>query len=630
MDAAAPWLAVLALGWSAFAVLRRHCRLRIDEALLGAGALAAFEALAVSTALGLAGAFTHRPVLLFTGFIAAGQALSVALASPPRMRREGALRSGTWPLLPAAAFVVVVIAARVALAAALPPESWDGLTYHLPILWRWIQQGNFDLSGWSGPQRWFPWNGELLSAWLAVLGGGSLAPAKLAQALALPMLAAAGASLGRRLAGRAWSAACALGFAAVPIAVIHAGIPYVDGFQAAFWLGAAAFAVAWDKSGRRSHLLLYALAFGLTLGTKSTLYFLAPLGLPILATLAFRADRRRPFLRDLPWCVLLALAAGGYTYARNWAVMGNPIYPYGLKLAGVKLFDGPSEPGQLLVTVENWFVFSRWGWLSYPFHETMKKSLGYSTENGFGPLFAAGWLLLPWSAFLAWRRGDRAALSFLALAPATALFFLTLHPTREPRYVVFLAGVPIAGLALALRGLRGRARLLALGLWGLGAAWGALGVLDFIGRDAGLASAWRELRATGRVDARAYYRAQYGSLGQAWEFLDARLKPGEVVALNYGELILPWAGIAPRAKIFVIGHKPNDLPQTLWGASSAEWLSLLNEIDASYFALWKPVWYPDVGEAEAATIAEHPERFSSLGVWTSPGFGRVELFQLKR
>jgi hypothetical protein len=630
MDAVAPWLAALALGWSSFSALRRHWRLRIDEALLGAGLLASFEALTVSTVLGLGGLFTRRPVILLTGMIAAAQILSVEFASPPPPRRADAFRRATWPLWPAAAFVFAVVAARVLLAAAIPPESWDGLTYHMPILWRWVQQGSFDLAGWSGPQRWFPWNGELLPAWLAVLGGGSLGPAKVAQTLALPMLAAAGASLGRRLAGRAWSAACALAFAAVPIAVIHAGIPYVDGFQAAFWLGAAAFAVAWDKSGRRVHLLLCALAFGLTLGTKSTIYFLAPLGLPILAALVFRSDRRMPFLRALPWCVLLALAAGGYTYVRNWIEVGNPIYPYALKLGGVKVFDGPSEPGQLLVTVENWFVSSRWDWLTYPFHETMKGDLGYTTENGFGPLFAAGWLLLPWSAFLAWRRRDRAALSFLALVPATALFFFTLHPTREPRYVVFLAGVPIAGLAIALRGLRGRARVLALGLWGLGAAWGALGVLDFIGRDAGLAYAWRELRAHGRIDQRSYYRAQYGSLGQAWEFLDARLKPGDVVAVNYGELVLPWAGIPPRAKLFVIGHKPNDLPQTLWGTTSAEWLGLLNEIDANYFAVWAPAWYTDVGETELATIAAHPEKFASIGVWTSPGFGRVELFELKR
>jgi hypothetical protein len=630
MDDAAPWLAVLALGWSSFSALRRHWRLRVDEALLGAGLLASFEALTVSTVLGLEGVFTRRPVILLTGMIAAAQALSVAFASPHPPRRADAFPRGTWPLWPAAAFVFAAIAARVILAAEIPPESWDGLTYHMPILWRWVQQGSFDLAGWSGPQRWFPWNGELLPAWLAVLGGGSLAPAKIAQVLALPMLAAAGASLGRRLAGRAWAAPCALAFGAVPIAVIHAGIPYVDGFQAAFWLAAAAFAIAWDKSGRRVHLLLCALAFGLTLGTKSTIYFLAPLGLPILATLVFRADRRLPFLRALPWCVLLALAAGGYTYARNWIDVGNPIYPYALKLGGVKVFDGPSEPGQLLVTVENWFVSSRLDWLTYPFHETMKGDLGYTTENGFGPLFAAGWLLLPWSAFLAWRRRDRAALAFLALVPATALFFFTLHPTREPRYVVFLAGVPIAGLAIALRGLRGRARLLALGLWGFGAAWGALGVFDYIGRDAGLAYAWRELRAHGRVDQRSYYRSQYGSLGQAWEFLDARLKPGDVVAVNYGELVLPWAGIPPRAKLFVIGHKPNDLPQTLWGNAPAEWLGLLNEIDANYFAVWTPAWYPDVGEAELATIEAHPEKFASIGVWTSPGFGRVELFELKR
>lgn len=630
MDAVAPWLGFLALAWSAYGILRRRAGLRSDEALLAAVLVACLEAMLSATVLGLWGHLERRPVVLLVALTAAAQTFAAALAEPPRPRRSDAVRAFPWPLWLGAGVAGAAAVVRLALAWALPPESWDGLSYHLPILWRWVSQGGFDMAGWSGPQRWFPWNGELLPAWLAVLGGGSLDAAKLAQTLALPLLAASGAVLGRRLAGRAWAAACALAFASLPIALIHAGVPYVDGFQAGFWLAAAAFAVAWDRSGRRAHLLLFAVAFGLTLGTKATLYFLAPLLLPPAVTLALRRDRRGPFLSALPACAALALAAGGYTYVRNWVVAGSPIYPYALKLAGVTVFRGPSEPGQLLVSVERWFVASRSGWLLYPFRETMRGDIGYTTENGFGPLFAAGWILWPWSAWLALRRRDRAALSFLGLLPASALFFLTLHPTREPRYVIFLAGVPLVGAAMALRGIRGRARLAALGLWTIGVAWGALGVLDYLARDRGLSMGWREFVAQGRVDPRRYYRSQYGSLGQAWESLDARLLPGDVVAVNYGELQMPWAGLPPRAKVRVVGRRPDDLPQTLWAARTDEWLGVLDGIGAKYFVLWTPAWYPDVGADERASIAERPERFSKLGAWDSPGFGRVELFELVR
>lgn len=629
MGGPASWLCAAALWASAYAWLRRIARLPADEAFLAAGLLAVFEALASATVLGWGGVLTGRPALLAAIVISAAQGLAAGLDDPPRRARADA--AAPWPrvLWPAAGVCAAVLAVRMILAASIPPESWDGLSYHMPILWRWVEQGNFGMAGWSGPQRWFPWNGELLPAWLAVLDGRSLDAAKLAQLLALPLLGGAGAVLGRRLAGRAWSAACALAFAALPIATIHAGVPYVDALHAAFWLAAAAFAAAWDRSGRRVHLLFCALAFGLTMGTKSTVYFLAPLLLPLAATLALRPDRRRPFLLALPWAAAAAFAAGGYTFARNWVVAGSPIYPYSLKLAGITVFPGPLAPGELLVTVERWFVTGPRGWLSYPFHETMRGAIGYGTEDGFGPLFAAGWLLLPWAAYLSWRRRDRAALSFLALVPATALFFLTLHPTREPRYVIFLAGVPIAALAIALKGLRGAGRTAALALWGAGAAWGAIGVADYMGRDPGLHRAWTALKSDGKVDAREYYRWQYGSLGEAWAFLDGRLNPGDVVAVNYGELMLPWAGTPPRAKTYVVGRRENDLPETLWAASDADWIEMLRGLRAKYLALWAPVWYPDVGAAERATVAAHPERFTALGSWDSPGFGRVELFELK-
>jgi hypothetical protein len=622
------WIALAAMWASASGLLLRRTRLRGDEAFLAGGLAAVFEALAESTVLGWAGWLSPRPVLLLAAVTAGAQWFASALEDPVPRRRADAAVPWPWPLRLAAGFALAVALFRLALAAAIPPESWDGLGYHLPLAWRWVSQGNFDLAGWSGPQRYFPWNGELLPAWMALLDGRSLAAAKLAQVLALPLLGGAGAVLGRRLAGRAWSAPCAVALAALPIAILHAGIPYVDALHAAFWLSAAAFAAAWDRSGRRVHLLAAALAFGLALGTKSTLYFMAPLAVPVLAPLVEGAERRRRFLRALPWAAALAFAAGGACYLRNWIETGSPIFPYALKLAGVTIFPGPSRPGELLVAVERWFVPAASGWLTYPLRETMRGAVRYSSENGFGPLFAAGWFLLPWSAFLAWRRRDRALLAFLALVPGTALFFLTLHPTREPRYVIFLAGVPIVGLAAALKGLRGRARLAAVALWSLGVVWGTLGVLDYAARDSGLLYAWSELKAGRRPDPDAYYERQYESLGRGWAFLNARLKPGDVVALNYGELMMPWAGRPPRARVEIVGRRPSDLPGTLWAASDDDWLDLLDRIDARYVVVWTPAWYPDVGAVERATIAAHPERFSSLGDWRSPDFGRVSLFEL--
>jgi len=102
------------------------------------------------------------------------------------------------------------------------------------------------------------------------------------------------------------------------------------------------------------------------------------------------------------------------------------------------------------------------------------------------------------------------------------------------------------------------------------------------------------------------------------------------VALNYSELLLPWAGTPPRAKVFVVSRRASDLPDTFWADSDADWVDMLERLRTRYFALWTPIWYPDVGGTERATIAARPQLFTSLGTWDSPGFGRVEIFELKR
>ncbi|MBI3288207.1 MAG: hypothetical protein HYZ74_01675, partial [Elusimicrobia bacterium] len=239
------WLFCAALWASAAVSLRRGARLRAEEAALGGGLLACAEAVAACSLLGAFDLLRPGPVRAATVALTLAHAAWAAASPAPRRRRAASPRPAVlWPAL--AAFGAVA-GLRLALAAALPVESWDGLSYHVPILWRWIEQGNFGLEGWSGPQRWFPWNGEVLPAWLALLDGGSVDAAKTAQALGLPLVAAAGSSLARRLAGPAWAAPVALALAAVPIGVIQAGLPYVDLLYAAWWIGAAACAAAWDR-----------------------------------------------------------------------------------------------------------------------------------------------------------------------------------------------------------------------------------------------------------------------------------------------------------------------------------------------------------------------------------------------
>jgi len=618
---------------SAFGAARTILK-RTDEAFLAAGLLTSAEIISLVTLLGWLGVLRPGPTAAMTALCAAAHCFIVlrtyrrnfCLPARPTFRRLLAFLP--WPLWPAVIVTALALFLRLALSLSIPADSWDGITYHLPILWRWLQQGNFDLTGWLGPARYFPWNGELLPAWLGLLAGGRPDLASIAQSLALPVWAAAGAVLGRRLAGDRWAAAVALALLALPIAVIHAGIPYVDLVYSAFWLAAAAAALCLERSRRPVHLFMYAAAFGLAAGTKSTLYFQLPLlALPALTLYRDKALAGKA-LRLFPALLALVVITGGVSYLHNWWTTGNPIYPYAFRIGIKTIFDGVISPGELLVSVERWFVPSASGWLWYPFHETMRGATVYSSENGFGPLFAAGWVFWPYALWLADKRGDKGAFWTFMLLPLTALFFFGMHPTREQRYVIFLSAVPIAALAYAFKRAGKPVRLAAAALWSLGVLFGLAGVLNYAGRDDSLAKAWSVMRTGGHTDPYDYYRSKFGPLGEAWGDLNARLKTGDVVATNYGELMFPLAGIPARAELVTIAGKPTPYPESYYAYDTAGWLEKLAALKVRYFMFWVPAWYPEEGKLEKESIAARPERFRQLGEWKSSDFGEVRLYDV--
>lgn len=627
------WAIALFFFISAYFAARTRLK-RADEALLAAGLLTAAEAVLLVTLLGWLHQLRPAPVLaltagcaaLHTGLFLRARLKGLRLSAWPTWRRF--LLFLPWPLWPAIFIAAAALFLRLALALAIPADSWDGLTYHLPILWRWLEQGNFDLTGWIGPARYFPWNGELLPAWLAMLDGGRPDLAVIAQSLALPVWGAAGAVLGRRVAGARWAAPTALALLALPLAVIHAGIPYVDLVYSAFWLAAAAAALCLERTRRPIYLFLFATAFGLAAGTKSTLYFQLPLLLPPLATLYRDRGLRRTALRLFPALLAVVTLTGGLSYLHNWWTKGNPIYPYAFRVGIKTIFEGVVSPGELLVTVERWFVASPSGWLWYPFHETMRGATVYSSENGFGPLFAAGWVFWPYALWSAWKRKDKGAFWVFMLLPLTALFFFGLHPTREQRYVIFISAVPILALAYAFRRSAARVRLGAAALWGLGAVFGLGGVANYAGMDDSLRNAWAVMRAGGSTDPYAYYRTKFGPLGEAWAALNARLVKGDVVCTNYGELLFPLAGVPARARLVTIAGKPTPYPETYYGYDTPSWLRQVQERRVRYFLLWSPAWYPEEGRLERDSIAANPERFRLLGAWHSSDFGEVKLYEV--
>lgn len=611
---------------SAYVLVRRRAGSRPDEALLAACLLVGLEAVAAVQLLGWAGLLRPASVRLAA---AAFLGLHLGLAAKrPFAPPTGRIRPLPRWLVPAAAIAGITLLARLLLAALAPPDGWDALGYHLPFAVRWARQGGLDLSGWPGQHRWFAWNGELLAAWLALLDGGRLVSAKLVQALGLPLMAAAGSSLGRRLAGARWAAACGLAAAALPIGIIQSGMAYVDLLYAAFWTASAAASIAWARTGRVVHLLAFASAAGLALGTKSTFFYLLPLAIPPAAALFRRPALRRAAVRLWAPASLLAAIAGAGSYARNLLLTGNPIYPIGLTLAGRRIFGGIVSAADFPAAYESWYVSSPWGWLLYPFKETVRGVWGYTHLNGFGPLFAAGWLLFALSLWAAWKRRDAVASAFVSLFPAVLVLFFAFQPVRIPRYIIFLAPLPIIALAAAIRRARGKRLVAARWAFSLLLAAGCAGVWAYLARQPGYRWILRAALSGEKISAAGYYAAQYGSLGQAWAALDAELQPGDSVAVNEAELSLPWAGTPPRASVHYINWGRSPYPGALAAESEGGWLKTLEGVGARWLVVWSPAWAPENGRRERAAARARPGRFEPFTRTSSPAYGEVEVFRV--
>jgi hypothetical protein len=212
------------------------------------------------------------------------------------------------------------------------PNTWDGLTYHLPRVERWVEQGHLQFWPTSvDRQLWMaPWSGYAILHLRLLTGGDRLAflPSWLAY-LGCILLTA---RIVRQLGGDARRASVgALLMAAMPVAVLHASSVQTD-LTAAFWVLCV---VALSIEARREpvaardwwHLLWLAIAAGLALATKATALFAMVPWLLLYAVAVFRAAGPRAVARSfLVGASALALMPGP-TLARNAATYDTPLGP---------------------------------------------------------------------------------------------------------------------------------------------------------------------------------------------------------------------------------------------------------------------------------------------------------------
>ncbi|MEA2125156.1 MAG: hypothetical protein QOI80_1938, partial [Solirubrobacteraceae bacterium] len=222
----------------------------------------------------------------------------------------------------------------------------DSVSFHLPVVARWIQDGLWHPGEFLPllPTGSYPGTGNLVFLGCS-LPWHSFAFVRL---VPLPFLALAG--LGTYVAGRELGAPppAAIAGAALLVATKVLGLAAVralpDPICIAMFVAGVAFLVRAERTRARSDLVLAGLSLGLAFGTKW--YGMTSVAVVVAAWALWRTGglrRRRGQLAAVATPVLVIALVGGIWLLRNWVVYGNPLQPATVRLLGVTVFLGPDN-----------------------------------------------------------------------------------------------------------------------------------------------------------------------------------------------------------------------------------------------------------------------------------------------
>lgn len=326
-------------------------------------------------------------------------AVLTVLAAGARSRR-GDSPPAAQDELPMGPLMRVFVALTVAMGAATAARlcfgptgfAFDDLTYHAPAVAEWIQQGRLTLGAFTY-QAYYVHNAALISLWFALPGRGD-ALVSLGSVYWLLLLVVAATTLARQIGARGWlQAVPALGLLLSSQVMLQVARFTPTGLAEA---GAVAAALALivpalqrKPSDGLGAIICAGLAAGLAIGTRSSALPLVALLVIVVLIRLVRECRPRAGLQVAVSLLIAIVITGGYWYARNLALTGNPLYP-----AAVASFDGPfdaqaraettllhrlreADPGATGV------AFTLWRLLDWP------RSLGLFALLGYGIGLAA-------------------------------------------------------------------------------------------------------------------------------------------------------------------------------------------------------------------------------------------------
>jgi|GEM_PF-6609009 len=309
---------------------------------------------------------------------------------------ESISRWERWPLLLLAGTVMVwnLYALNI-----LPVRIWETLSYRAVMVGMWMQGEplrGFESSSWASMA--YPANAELLQLWWSIHTHSDrlMEMPQWLSALALADfvgLLAVDAGLPR--AGRWWSAALVI---LIPALAIQAATEQDDLITCAAFAGGLIFMRHWLYASADAERVCSAAAagtaLGFALGCKVTVI---PLLVPVLIWLAISV--RRLSGRSIAMFAMTFSALGAYFYADNWIRLGNPLYPFPVRLFGITFFPADVSRGmpEFVPGLGNLLLHLSKAPLEW--FELHTESTAFTEVTGFGALWPA--MILPALAILA-------------------------------------------------------------------------------------------------------------------------------------------------------------------------------------------------------------------------------------
>jgi hypothetical protein len=270
-----------------------------------------------------------------------------------------------WLRLLSGVFIVASVVRFIFLVWALPPFVWDSLTYHLVNVAEWTQNGRVFVVDAAVPRVALPSNYEVFATWFTVF----LHHDVVVEASGLPaylLIFFATFALARKIGLQnqaAWIAA--LCFASTPGLILVATGTKNDPLMTGIFLSAIAVILDLiqreDDAPERNlpgQVILLAVLLLYSVGTKAYILNLLPGLIAVVVFGMIQSERKRKwfaFVRDI-WdqfrdlnprrlrglliLLLAGLFIGGFWNLRNWALFGNPFYPYSLRVQNEHVFQG--------------------------------------------------------------------------------------------------------------------------------------------------------------------------------------------------------------------------------------------------------------------------------------------------